>query len=53
MTHSEAYLSKEVEERLRFETLLPDISPRFVNLPADQIDDEIKKVSPDKKRGFS
>ena len=31
----------ELEERLRFETLLTDISTRFVNLPADRIDGEI------------
>ena len=30
-----------LEDRLRFETLLTDISARFVNLPADQIDGEI------------
>ena len=53
MTRAEADLLTELEERLRFETLLTDISARFVNLPADQIDGEIKKVSPDKKRGFS
>ena len=41
MTHSQADLLKELEERLRFETLLTDISARFVNLPADQIDGEI------------
>jgi hypothetical protein len=41
MTHSEADLIKELEERLRFETLLADISARFVNLPANQIDNEV------------
>ena len=30
------------EERLRFETLLSEISTRFINLPADQIDSGIK-----------
>jgi hypothetical protein len=53
MTHSEADLLREVQERLRLETLLPGISARFVNLLADQIDGEIKKVPPDKERGFS
>jgi hypothetical protein len=53
MTNAESDLLTELEERLRFETLLTDISARFVNFPADQIDSEIKKVSPDKKRGFS
>ena len=31
-----------LEERLKFETLLAEISARFVNLPADQIDGEIE-----------
>ena len=53
MTHEEADVVKELEERLRFEAPLADISSRFVNLPADEIDSEIKKVSPDKQRGFS
>ena len=53
MTHAEADLLKELENRLRFEMLLAGISARFVNLPADQIVSEIKKVFPDKKRGFS
>lgn len=30
-----------MEERLRFETLLADLSTRFVNLPADEIDTQI------------
>ena len=30
-----------MEERLRFETLLTDLSTRFVNLPADEIDAQI------------
>ena len=32
----------ELEEQLRFETLLVKISGRFVNMPADQVDDEIE-----------
>jgi formate hydrogenlyase transcriptional activator len=32
------------EERLQFETLLADMSTRFVNLPADRIDQEIELV---------
>jgi hypothetical protein len=35
-------LPHELQERLRFETLLTDISARFVNLPADRIDAEIE-----------
>ena len=31
----------ELEERLRFETLIADLSSKFVNLPADQVDREI------------
>ena len=53
MTHARADLLKGLEERLRFETLLADISARFVNLPADQFDGKIEKLSPDKERGFS
>jgi len=44
MAQSEADLPRELEERLRFETLLADISARFVNLPADQIDTEIEEA---------
>jgi formate hydrogenlyase transcriptional activator len=44
MTRAEAELLEELEERLRFETLLADISARFVNLPADQIDGEIEEA---------
>jgi len=32
---------EELQERLRFESLVADISARFVNLPSEQIDDEI------------
>ena len=31
----------ELEERLRFETLIADLSSKFVNLPPDQVDGEI------------
>ena len=41
-TKPESDLQHELEERLRFETLLTDISARFVNLPANQIDSEIE-----------
>ncbi|HVO85142.1 MAG TPA: sigma 54-interacting transcriptional regulator [Syntrophobacteria bacterium] len=41
MAQRNADLLKELEERLRFETLLADISARFVNLAPDQIDSEI------------
>ena len=32
----------ELEERLRFETLLAETSSRFINVPADQVDGEIR-----------
>jgi hypothetical protein len=35
-------LQIELQERLRFETLVADISARFVNVPADQVDSEIE-----------
>ena len=31
----------ELEERLRFETLIADLSSKFVNLPAGEVDREI------------
>ena len=42
MQESIETLRTELEERLRFETLLAEISARFVNLPADRIDSEIE-----------
>lgn len=33
----------ELEERLRFEELLTELSSRFVNLPADEVDTEIER----------
>ncbi len=42
MQESIETMHTELEERLRFETLLAEISARFVNLPADQIDSEIE-----------
>jgi len=35
-------MQTELEERLRFETLLAEISSHFVNLPADRIESEIE-----------
>ncbi|HEV3263468.1 MAG TPA: sigma 54-interacting transcriptional regulator, partial [Gemmataceae bacterium] len=35
-------LVEQLEERLRFETVLSDLSARFINLPADQVDQEIE-----------
>ena len=42
MAQQKTELQHELEERLRFETLLVEISARFVNLSADRIDDEIE-----------
>jgi formate hydrogenlyase transcriptional activator len=42
MQESIETLRTQLEERLRFETLLAETSARFVNLPADQIDAEIE-----------
>ena len=35
-------LVADPDERLRFETVLSDLSARFINLPADQVDSEIE-----------
>lgn len=35
-------VSQQLEERLRFETLIADLSSRFVNVPADRVDREIE-----------
>ena len=42
MARHKTDLKQELEERLRFEKLLTDISARFVNLPAKQIDGAIE-----------
>ena len=42
MKQTDTDLRHELEERLRFETMLAEISARFVNLPTDQIDAEIE-----------
>jgi PAS domain S-box-containing protein len=34
----------ELADRLRFETLLADLSARFVNVPAEQLDDAIERA---------
>jgi PAS domain S-box-containing protein len=38
----EPLLRTELEERLRFETLLADLSSQFLNLPAGQVDSQIQ-----------
>ncbi|MFN2247150.1 MAG: sigma 54-interacting transcriptional regulator [Candidatus Promineifilaceae bacterium] len=42
MRQTETDLLSEMRVRLEFETMLTDISTRFVNLPVDQIDGEIE-----------
>ena len=42
MQESIENLRTELEVRLKFEALLAQISARFVNVPADQIDNEIE-----------
>jgi formate hydrogenlyase transcriptional activator len=37
-------IQAELEDRLRFETLLVDLSARFVNLPPDRVDREIENA---------
>ncbi len=44
MTHAEEALRVELEERLRFEALLVDLSARFVHVPADQVDRMIEEA---------
>ena len=42
MSELETKLLAELEDRLRFETLLAEISTHFINLPAERIDQEIE-----------
>jgi transcriptional regulator with GAF, ATPase, and Fis domain len=42
MNLSETDLRNALEDRLKFETLLADLSARFINLPADQVDGAIE-----------
>jgi transcriptional regulator with GAF, ATPase, and Fis domain len=44
MTRAEEALRAELEERLRFEALLADLSARFVHVPADQVDRMIEEA---------
>jgi formate hydrogenlyase transcriptional activator len=43
-TKRDSLASQEYEERLRFERLLADLSARFINLPADEVDAEINSA---------
>ncbi|OGB91231.1 MAG: hypothetical protein A2Z31_07290 [candidate division NC10 bacterium RBG_16_65_8] len=44
MTREAEALRAELEERLRFEALLVDLSARFVHVPADQVDGMIEEA---------
>jgi PAS domain S-box-containing protein len=44
MNAEDTNLRTELEDRLRFETLIADLSSRFVNLPADEVDREIMEA---------
>src|SRR5512143_43202 len=44
MTPSEDSLQKQLEERIRFESLLADLSAKFVGLPAEALDHEIEEA---------
>jgi transcriptional regulator with GAF, ATPase, and Fis domain len=44
MTPPEDNLQAQLEERIRFETLLADLSARFVSLPAEALDREIEEA---------
>ncbi len=44
MTRAEDALRAELEERLRFEALLADLSARFVHVPAEQVDRLIEEA---------
>jgi formate hydrogenlyase transcriptional activator len=44
MTQEKAILRAELEEQLKFEMLLTEISARFINLPAEQVESEIQNA---------
>ena len=44
MSALSANFQAELEDRLRFETLLAELSARFVNLPPDRVDREIENA---------
>ena len=44
MQESIETMRTELEERLRFETLLAETSARFINVPAERIDGEIENA---------
>ncbi len=44
MTKPDTILQGQIEERIRFETLLADLSARFVRVPAEALDHEIQEA---------
>lgn len=44
MFEKNLHLRDELENRIRFETLISDISARFVQLPSDEVDNEIDRA---------
>jgi len=44
VSEANIHLRKELENRIRFETLISDISARFVKLPSHEIDGEIDRA---------
>jgi formate hydrogenlyase transcriptional activator len=44
MTQEDPILRAELEEQLQFEMLLTEISARFINLPAEQVESEIQNA---------
>ena len=44
MSKPDMHLCEELENRIRFETLISDISARFVRLPANEVDTEIERA---------
>ena len=44
MASSGPYLRNELENRLRFEQMISDLSARFINLPPENLDGEIERA---------
>ena len=42
MASSESCLGHELEERLRFEQIISDLSAQFIHMPSERLDDEIE-----------
>jgi PAS domain S-box-containing protein len=42
MTQANSRLQIELQEQLRFDTLISDLSARFISMPADQVDSEVE-----------